>query len=111
MGDNTAPDVPERLRSLRVRLELTQVELAQCLGVSVSSIIRWEHGHTRPTAQAMRQILLLESETLPPGAPTGPAATGAGSAEARGSLSPRAAKPVGTNIPLQLSSFVGRERE
>ncbi len=43
---------PERLRSLRSRLGLTQTKLADLLGVSFTTVNRWENGKSRPTLVA-----------------------------------------------------------
>ncbi|MBK8912981.1 MAG: DUF3883 domain-containing protein [Phycisphaerales bacterium] len=49
---------------MREKLGLTQVELAQAIGVSFASVNRWENGQVQPAALAWQQILRLESEGL-----------------------------------------------
>ena len=44
------------LRSLRESLELTQEEFAHELGVTVSTVCRWENGHSGPSRLAVRMI-------------------------------------------------------
>lgn len=56
-----------RVRELRVRLGLSQEQLAQRLGVSFVTVNRWETGHSRLSATARRRLADLESSqhTLP----------------------------------------------
>ena len=54
-------DYPSRVRSIRERLDLTQVQLAERIGVSFATVNRWENGQTRPARLAWRQILDLEA--------------------------------------------------
>jgi len=54
-------DVPLRLRAIRGRLGLTQVRLAELMGVSYATVNRWENGQTRPSALAMNQIIRAET--------------------------------------------------
>jgi transcriptional regulator with XRE-family HTH domain len=56
----SGPDYSARIKALRARLGLTQVALADLLGVSFVSVNRWENGQTRPTGLARRRILELE---------------------------------------------------
>lgn len=51
-----------RLKQLREHLSLTQVALAECLGVSFATVNRWENGWTAPSRLAARQIDLLCEE-------------------------------------------------
>jgi type I restriction enzyme M protein len=55
-------DVPGTLRAIRGRLELTQVELAQRLGVSFASVNRWEAGGNKPQRAALAKIAALAEE-------------------------------------------------
>ena len=48
--------IKEKIRLLREKLLLTQDELADALGVSASTINRWETGKVRPNMAAMRKI-------------------------------------------------------
>lgn len=45
-----------RIRSLRETLGLTQEEFARELGVSFTTVSRWENGHGKPSRLAQRQI-------------------------------------------------------
>ena len=60
-------DYPARVRSVRERLDLTQAQLAERIGVSFATVNRWENGQTRPARLAWRQILDLEAVLAPGG--------------------------------------------
>ncbi len=47
---------PSFIKKLRKSLGLTQEEMAKRLGVSFTSVNRWENGQTQPTQLAKRQI-------------------------------------------------------
>jgi len=49
----------ELLKDLRSRLLLSQTEMADLLGVSFSSVNRWENGHHEPTLKVKRQLMKL----------------------------------------------------
>ncbi len=53
-------DYPSRVKSVRERLDLTQVQLAERIGVSFATVNRWENGQTKPARLAWRQIRELE---------------------------------------------------
>jgi transcriptional regulator with XRE-family HTH domain len=53
-------DYSGRVRALRTRLQLTQEQLAQRIGVSFATINRWENGQSRPARLAWQQIVDLE---------------------------------------------------
>ena len=42
-------DYPSAIRKLRAKLNISQQELADMLGVSFPSVNRWENGHYEPT--------------------------------------------------------------
>lgn len=44
------------VKSIRERLGVTQEKLAAQLGVTFSSVNRWENGHRKPSRLAMRSI-------------------------------------------------------
>lgn len=58
-------DYPTRVRSVRARLQLTQSQLAERVGVSFATINRWENGQSKPTRLAWQQILDLEVAAAP----------------------------------------------
>ncbi|MYN67298.1 MAG: DUF3883 domain-containing protein [Acidobacteria bacterium] len=64
--DPTLPaDYPSRVKSVRERLDLTQVQLAERIGVSFATVNRWENGQTKPARLAWRQIIDLEAGLAP----------------------------------------------
>ena len=65
-------DYPSRVKDLRERLELTQTQMAERVGVSFATVNRWENGHSRPTRLSWRRITELEvgvHESTPQAAP------------------------------------------
>lgn len=44
------------IRTIRKRLGITQEKFAARLGVTFTSVNRWENGRTRPSPLALRQI-------------------------------------------------------
>ncbi len=55
-------DIQSTLRAIRARLDLTQQELADRLGVSFATINRWEGGTTKPQKAAREAITALAAE-------------------------------------------------
>ena len=55
-------DVPDALRAIRANLGLTQVELAERLGVSFATVNRWEGGGNKPQRAPMARIIALAEE-------------------------------------------------
>ena len=66
MNDNSNDDLPKRIKTIRQQLGLSQEELAHKLGVSFTSVNRWENGQTKPSKLAKKQIDILckKSEKL-----------------------------------------------
>jgi putative transcriptional regulator len=52
-----------RIRELRSKLGLTQEQFAAKLGVTFSTVNRWENGKGKPSPLAMRQIEKLLDRT------------------------------------------------
>ena len=50
------PEVGKLIRELRILTGLTQEQFAAALGVTYSTINRWENGRSKPSPIAMRQI-------------------------------------------------------
>jgi len=50
---------PIKIKELRDRMLVSQVELAKELGCSFASVNRWERGHHEPTIQAKRKLRAL----------------------------------------------------
>jgi predicted ATPase/DNA-binding NarL/FixJ family response regulator/DNA-binding XRE family transcriptional regulator len=91
---NIAPcaHYPNRIRHLRARRGLTQAQLANLLSVSAMTVIRWEHGRSRPSALARQRIERIEAEA--------------------GFAAPVPARPSEPpNLPTYLARFIGREQE
>ncbi len=57
-------DFPARIKRLRGRLGLTQMRLAELIGVSYASVNRWENGHARPSLLAWQKIVAAEMTGL-----------------------------------------------
>ncbi len=55
-------DIPEILKQLRDKLELSQEELAARLGVAFSTLNRWENGRTTPRGRAKQAISELVAD-------------------------------------------------
>ncbi len=52
----------EAIIQLRVKLNISQTELAKLLGVSFSSVNRWEKGRYSPTIIAKEKLKILFKE-------------------------------------------------
>jgi DNA-binding transcriptional regulator YiaG len=61
--NETMDDV--QIRALRNRLGLTQEEFAHRLGVTFSTVNRWENGHAKPSKLALRALRSLLPPTVP----------------------------------------------
>lgn len=57
-------DYQKAVKDLRDKLIMTQVGFAKMLGVSFTSINRWENGQNRPTTTARKQIVELCKKTI-----------------------------------------------
>ena len=47
------------IRALRVKLDMTQEEFAHSLGITVSTVNRWENSHSEPSKLARASIVGL----------------------------------------------------
>ena len=52
-----------RIRALRQQLKLRQNELAGLLGVTVSTVSRWENGHNTPDPRAVEALNRLQDRS------------------------------------------------
>ncbi len=50
------PEVGQLIRELRFLLSLTQEQLATDLGITYSTVSRWENGRSKPSPLAMQKI-------------------------------------------------------
>jgi putative transcriptional regulator len=55
-------DYRARVKDLRKRLRLTQVQFADALGVSFATVNRWENCHCVPSRLTYKSIVLLCKE-------------------------------------------------
>jgi putative transcriptional regulator len=54
----------KQIKDLRYRLEMTQEQFAMKLGVTTSSVCRWERGESQPSPLAIRIIeLMIDQQT------------------------------------------------
>lgn len=59
---NQTASLPVTLRAIRAKLNLTQEQLAERLGVSFATVNRWEGGGSKPQRAAAEAILALAAE-------------------------------------------------
>lgn len=62
IADMTRSDSPQLLRAIRAKLDLTQEQLAERLGVSFATVNRWEGGTNAPQKAARQTIEALALE-------------------------------------------------
>ncbi len=62
MKGSNSKDLGRLVRALRERLELTQERFAAKLGVTFTSVNRWENGRAKPSPLAMKQIEKLVTD-------------------------------------------------
>ena len=56
------PDAARMIRTWRQRAGLTQEHLTQALGVTFSTVSRWENGHVRPSSLAWKALVQVAAE-------------------------------------------------
>ena len=92
--------IPPTLQAIRARLDLTQQQLAERLGVSFATVNRWEGGVTMPQRAARTAIAALASE-----AGVDAAESGVDEAESAASVTRRRSRkrqaPVPTTKPME----------
>ena len=52
-------DTGRLIRDLRVKLDMTQEEFAHALGITVSTVNRWENAHSEPSKLARASVVSL----------------------------------------------------
>lgn len=108
LGDSPPLGVPSRLipgalRARREVLGLSQVELAQRVGVSPTSVNRWENGQTSPHPLTLRTLEQVLGESVSSSLAEAPE----GSGTSRALTAPEAAARAGVN-PSTISRWVQR---
>ncbi len=61
-GNGVLSDAAEVIRSWRCRVGITQEELARALGVTLSTLNRWENAHVLPSRLAWRQLKVFATK-------------------------------------------------
>lgn len=56
---------PERVQGARLRLAMTQAELAEKMGCSRRSIVSWETGEGGPVPRLLRQLSIVTGVSVP----------------------------------------------
>jgi predicted ATPase/DNA-binding CsgD family transcriptional regulator/DNA-binding XRE family transcriptional regulator len=94
----------DEIRTRRLRLGLTQAELAAWLGVTANTVARWERGEIRPAhpARVARRLARI-GRTNGTSQPSG--------AHKQRSPDRTAENSRRHNLPAELSSFIGRQQE
>ena len=62
MDNKSKKDVAKMIRELRAKLGMTQEQFAAKVGVTFSTVNRWESGRSMPSPLAMRRIGELQFE-------------------------------------------------
>lgn len=55
-------DYSIKIKELREKLLLTQVEFAEKVGIKYVTVNRWENGHFKPTMKERRKLAVLFKE-------------------------------------------------
>jgi len=61
-ADTKAADIPALIKELRKRLDLTQEQFAQEVGVTYSTVNHWENGKRMPQPFLVRRLLEMKRE-------------------------------------------------
>lgn len=64
MDQNPTKDYAEQIKRLRARMGLTQVNLAERVGVSFPTVNRWENGKSKPSQLSWNRLLELSGEAI-----------------------------------------------
>lgn len=65
LRDTSLPvNYPDRIKKLRTELGLTQMKLAQLIGVAYVSVNRWENGQSKPSRLAWQKITRAEASGI-----------------------------------------------
>lgn len=63
-GSSLPSDFSEKIKRIRVQCGLTQMRLAELIGVSFASVNRWENRQTKPSRLAWQKILRIDSQGI-----------------------------------------------
>ncbi len=61
-GLEPKPDAGHIIRAFRLRLGFTAERLARALGISITTVSRWENGHQKPSRLAWQALAQLAAE-------------------------------------------------
>lgn len=59
-GLEVEPFPPQRIKSLRERLQVSQAVLAALINISVSTVQKWEIGEKKPSGPSLKLLNLIE---------------------------------------------------
>jgi len=65
MDQKPSKDFANQIKRLRARMGLTQVNLAERLGVSFPTVNRWENAKSKPSQLSWNRLLELAGEANP----------------------------------------------
>ena len=51
--------IGEQIKTVRMRLHMSQTDFGKLLKVNFTTVNRWENGKTQPSYKAMREFLLV----------------------------------------------------
>lgn len=54
----TVVNIPAEIKSIREKMDLSQAEFAELLGVSKRTLQEWEQGRCKPTGAALKLLLV-----------------------------------------------------
>jgi putative transcriptional regulator len=54
----TVIDVPSEIRAIREKLDVSQSEFAELLGISKRTLQEWEQGRCKPTGAALKLLMV-----------------------------------------------------
>lgn len=56
----TVVNIPAEIKSIREKMDLSQAEFAELLGVSKRTLQEWEQGRCKPTGAALKLLLVAQ---------------------------------------------------
>lgn len=58
-SDKKIDTIPHKIREIRLHLGMTQEQFAHALGITVTTVNRWENGHSQPSRMASAALFDL----------------------------------------------------